>query len=607
MILTSDQKIQIVLANAVTATQLSVVTSWADMADDASTLAPGGSTTATNGTIAVDAVEAPANGFKRQLKYFGVFNADTAVAIVTLQINDNGILHIIARLALAVGARLEFSPGAGLRALDSNGALIGTSGTITKAMVGLSDVDNILDIYKPISIYQQIALDSKQDLSEKDVSNGYAGLTLLNINLKSVLGTVTSWITSAATSPRTWALPNKGGTIAMTSDITGINSNTNTGDQINITGNSGSTNALKSSTTTVDIVASPAPTVGQVLTAVAPNAATWQTPGSATTYYSAAPTTEARYNKNGAAVEIENLSIVPDVGGTYRVEFDSQFYCSPAVITSAGISDLTALVTQLNNLPGAVVHSAAFTANEVLTPGVYTIAAATTQSGNLVFNAQGNADALFVIRCGAAFATAAGATMSLTNGARACNIFWVINGAPTFGAGAVFKGTLIAVSAAIATGDGINLEGRFLSTGGAIATTNSVLNIPAGQTSLNLGILQNFALFTVTGAIGNTATNFGVGDIATGAGAITNYPGMIGTIYLPTDTAAKAAFGIYQNGVQIAASVMSKESRTNAFSQSVSCTALATIEVDQPISVKIKVDVGSFVVSNRNIFALKIS
>ena len=607
MILNSSQKIQIVLANAVAITQLSVVASWADMADDASTLAPGSSTAVTNNTVVVDIVPAPLSGLKRQLKYFSVFNSDTTTASLTIQINDASALRIIARISLPVNSRLEYTTDSGFRVLDSNGALIGTIGILTKAMVGLSDTDNTADATKPVSAPQQTALNLKQDLSAKDTSSGYAGLTLLNINLKSVLGTVTSWINSAATSPRTWMFPDKSGTVAMTSDITGTNSNTNTGDQINIIGNAGSANALKSATTTVDVVASPAPIIGQVLTAVAPNAATWQTPSSATTYYSSVLITESRYPQSTTAVDVDGAIVIPTVSGTYRVEFDSQFYCSPAVVTTEGIADLTALVTQLNNLPGAVVHSAAFTANEVLTPGVYTIAAATTQTGNLVFNAQGNADALFVIRCGAAFATAAGATMSLTNGARACNIFWVINGAPTFGAGAVFKGTLIAVSAAIATGDGINLEGRFLSTGGAIATTNSILNIPAGTTSVNLGILQNFALFTVTGAIGNTATNSGVGDIATGAGAITNYPGMIGTIYLPTDTEAKAAFGIYQNGVQIAASVMSKESRTNAFSQSVSCTALATIAAGQPISAKVKVDVGSFVVSNRNIFAFRVS
>jgi len=53
-------------------------------------------------------------------------------------------------------------------------------------------------------------------------------------------------------------------------------SGSNTGDQTSVTGNSGSTDALKSATTTVDVVSSTAPTVGQVLTATSDSAATWQ-------------------------------------------------------------------------------------------------------------------------------------------------------------------------------------------------------------------------------------------------------------------------------------------------------------------------------------------
>lgn len=59
--------------------------------------------------------------------------------------------------------------------------------------------------------------------ANKDVSGGYAGLTQFKLNLKNALGTVTSWFTTAATQARTWTLPDKDGTVAMTSDLTGVN------------------------------------------------------------------------------------------------------------------------------------------------------------------------------------------------------------------------------------------------------------------------------------------------------------------------------------------------------------------------------------------------
>jgi hypothetical protein len=78
----------------------------------------------------------------------------------------------------------------------------------------------------------------KQEISAKDASGGYAGLTLFKLNLKNAANTVTSWFTTAATAARTWTMPDKDGTVAMLSDITGTNSGTNTGDQA-IGGSSG--------------------------------------------------------------------------------------------------------------------------------------------------------------------------------------------------------------------------------------------------------------------------------------------------------------------------------------------------------------------------------
>lgn len=81
------------------------------------------------------------------------------------------------------------------------------------------------------------AIGLKEASANKDASGGYAGLTLFKLNLRNAANTITSWFTTAATIARTWTMPDKDGTVAMTSDITGTNSGTNTGDQtINLTG-----------------------------------------------------------------------------------------------------------------------------------------------------------------------------------------------------------------------------------------------------------------------------------------------------------------------------------------------------------------------------------
>jgi hypothetical protein len=61
-------------------------------------------------------------------------------------------------------------------------------------------------------------------LSQKDASNGYAGLAGFAINLKNAAGSVLSTIASAATAARTWTFPDKSGTVAMLSDIPAMGS-----------------------------------------------------------------------------------------------------------------------------------------------------------------------------------------------------------------------------------------------------------------------------------------------------------------------------------------------------------------------------------------------
>lgn len=63
--------------------------------------------------------------------------------------------------------------------------------------------------------------DESQTLVNKDASGGYAGLTLFKLNLRNAANTFTSFLTNAATAARTWIMPDKDGTVAMVSDITG--------------------------------------------------------------------------------------------------------------------------------------------------------------------------------------------------------------------------------------------------------------------------------------------------------------------------------------------------------------------------------------------------
>lgn len=64
--------------------------------------------------------------------------------------------------------------------------------------------------------------DTKQDISEKDQSNGYTGLTLLKINFMNALGTIKSFFTNENTVARTYTFQNRNGTIADDTDLSDL-------------------------------------------------------------------------------------------------------------------------------------------------------------------------------------------------------------------------------------------------------------------------------------------------------------------------------------------------------------------------------------------------
>ncbi len=124
--------------------------------------------------------------------------------------------------------------------------------------------------------------DEKAAWNAKDASGGYAGLTLFKLNLKNALGTVTNFFTTAATVARTWTMPDKDGTVAMTSDITDLLSETSH-DTLDHTGLAGIPAAYEHPTGdgNMHVPATSTTNSGKVLTAGATaGALSWEVPAS---------------------------------------------------------------------------------------------------------------------------------------------------------------------------------------------------------------------------------------------------------------------------------------------------------------------------------------
>jgi hypothetical protein len=95
-------------------------------------------------------------------------------------------------------------------------------------------------------------------------------------------------------------------------------------------------------------------------------------------------------------------------------------------------------------------------------------------------DAQGNSNAIFIFQIDGALSTAALSSVSLINSASICNVFWQINGAVSLKENSTFIGTML-VQGAISLLQGATLNGRGLSTAGAISLAENLVTIPTGS------------------------------------------------------------------------------------------------------------------------------
>ncbi|MFT5859305.1 MAG: hypothetical protein ACI865_001406, partial [Flavobacteriaceae bacterium] len=174
--------------------------------------------------------------------------------------------------------------------------------------------------------------------------------------------------------------------------------------------------------------------------------------------------------------------------------------------TAQCLIDVQAAYDQIVAMVPNQIHAPAYGSGETLTAGIYNTGGAGSLAGPLTLDAEGNPDTLFIFQFGGAFATGALSTVNLINGASACNVFWVAEGAMSMAANTNMKGTVISNNGAIGMSVGVMLEGRILTTGGAASIYDGIINLPAcGIIPINCDLAIN-ALATDETCIGNNGS-----------------------------------------------------------------------------------------------------
>lgn len=190
---------------------------------------------------------------------------------------------------------------------------------------------------------------------------------------------------------------------------------------------------------------------------------------------------------------------------------------------------------------------------QVVTPGVHQISGNALLNSNLYLDAQGDANAQFIIQIEGTFSTNTNSKVVLQNGALACNVFWKVEGLVSMSAGSSMKGNILANNAAINLNSGDSIEGRLLSINGAIGVSGIFATIPQGCSIPLLYGPQNptlaatacFVLFSGIGEVTNIGISSLSGDIGSNDGLTTGFDPLLvnGTIHpIPNSvTAASAA------------------------------------------------------------------
>ena len=220
--------------------------------------------------------------------------------------------------------------------------------------------------------------------------------------------------------------------------------------------------------------------------------------------------------------------------------------------TAAAKNELLIAYNLLKGTPSTFTIAPVFGNGDTLEAGVYDIAGVATLNGVLYLDAQGNSNARFLFKMGAAFSSNPNAKVKLINGALACNIAWITEGAVTLGTSTFFKGNIIANNAAVNLTTNDTLEGRALSTTGAINISNSLVYTPTGcgspmnvgPVAPTLGSAECYALFSRSGNVTNTGITYVTGDVGTNVTTTAGFDAqyVTGTIHpIPNVSTAMAA------------------------------------------------------------------
>jgi hypothetical protein len=168
---------------------------------------------------------------------------------------------------------------------------------------------------------------------------------------------------------------------------------------------------------------------------------------------------------------------------------------APQVLGATHVDDAVAigakdaLTTAYNDAASRPPNGSAGTdlSGQTFTAGVRAASSSLLLSaGSVTLDAQGDPNAVFIFQIGSTLTTGSNTSVSLVNGAQACNVFWKVGSSATLGTGTRFVGTIMAAESITAT-TGATIHGRLLASVAAVTLDTNTITTSTCASSVGGG------------------------------------------------------------------------------------------------------------------------